>query len=83
MAAFTGKKSFEKEQANEWCIKISRLSYSACFIPDAVMNKKTDCDCAAFMIEINRRIFSTNSDFGIASKIREIIGQIVKEAVWI
>ena len=83
MAAFTGKKSFEKEQANERCIKISRLSYSACFIPDAVMNKKTDCDCAAFMIEINRRIFSTNSDFGIASKIREIIGQIVKEAVWI
>ena len=83
MAAFTGKKSFEKEQANEWCIKISRLSYSACFIPDAVMNKKTDCDCAAFMIEINRRIFSDDPDSGTVSKMREIIGQIVKEAVWI
>ena len=49
----------------------------------AVMKKKIDCDCAAVMIEINRRIFSADPDFETAGKIREIIGQIVKEAVWI
>ena len=42
------------------------------------MNKKTDCDCAAVMIEFNRRIFSVDSESGTVSKIREIIGQIVK-----
>ena len=57
--------------------------YSGCFIPDAVMKKKIDCDCAAIMIEINRRIFSADPDSETVSKIREIIGQIVKEAVWV
>ena len=58
--------------------------YSGCFVPDTVMAGISSCDCAAVMIELNRRIYcdeSGNSDPVKMNQIQEIMRKIIELSV--
>ena len=55
--------------------------YSGCFVPDAVMNGNCKTDCAAIMIELNRRIYCDDEGdpkLKELEKLQGIMEQIIK-----
>ena len=58
--------------------------YSGCYIPNAVWQGKSGCDCIGIMLEHHKRIYCDNRDQSIPkqlAQIRNIIRQIIADMV--